>query len=374
MNINTLAEIIDLFNIEIVKSGFKRDTQDYVTGLANNQNNIVTLRDIAEKTSKKLDEIYGNDLPDLLSKLFVAQVQPFTNHPHDTDFKDLLSDTEIPLAKFFQKLNQLLTQLNNQLQQNIKEIARLNTFIEPYSKSQEEFQTKENHAIVSILFKDLKTISVLKEFTKNLQSWNRILPLYHQLLKSTSPEDIEIVTIQNGSIDFLVNIDFDVALDLTEVFKVGFKCFMGYLSYKKMAKPLIETYFGNKKLIAGEKEREKEFINNIGEAVKAKILEQNKAALKSDKQIDKNIDKKVEQVVQLVTSHILKGNDLKLLALPAVGDEDVHEENETKKDELRTISSQVRQAMKIIPSKEMKVLLEKYIDPDEESPAPNNAS
>lgn len=368
MNINILAEIIDLFNIEIVKSGFKRDTQDYVSSLANHQSNIVTLRDIAEKTSKKLDGIYGNDLPDLLSKLFVTKVQPFTDHSHDTDFKDLLSDTEIPLAAFFQKLNQLLTQLNNQIQQNIEEIARLNTFIEPYAESQEEFQTDENKAIVSILFKDLKTTTVLKEFTRNLQSWNKIFPLYHQLLKSSSPEDIEIVTVQNGSIDFLVNIDFDVALDLTEVFKIGFKCFMGYLSYKKMAEPLVETYFGNKKLIAGEKEREKEFINNIGEAVKAKIIEQNKSASKIDKNIDKNTDKKVEQVVQLVTSHILKGNDLKLLALPVVDDEDEHEENETKKDELRTISSQVRQAMKIIPSKEMKVLLEKYIDPDEEKP------
>lgn len=370
MNINTLAEIIDLFNIEIIKSGFKRDTQDYVSSLANHQNNIVTLRDIAEKTSKKLDEIYGNDLPDLLNKLFVTKVKPFTNHPHDTAFKDLLNDTEIPLPNFFQKITQLLTQLNNQIEQNIKEIDRLNTFIKPYTESQENFQTEENKAIVSILFKDSKTTTVLKEFTKNIQSWNKILPLYHQLLKSSSPEDIEIVTVQNGSIDFLVNIDFDVALDLTEVFKIGFKCFMGYLSYKKMAKPLIETYFGNKKLIDGEKEREKEFINNIGEAVKAKILEQNKKASKIDKQIDKNIDKKVEQVVQLVTSHILKGNDLKLLALPVVDNIDEHEENENKRDELRTISSQVRQAMKIIPSKEMKILLEKYIDPEEEKPSP----
>ncbi|WP_346863658.1 hypothetical protein [uncultured Draconibacterium sp.] len=198
-----------------------------------------------------------------------------------------------------------------------------------------------------------------------MQAWNKILPLYHQLLKSDSPEDIEIVTVQNGSIDFLINIDFDIALNLTEVFKIGFKCFMGYLSYKKMAKPLIESYFGNKKLIAGEKEREKELINNIGEAVKEHILEQHKKALKSDKQIDNNINKKVDQVVQLITSHILKGNDLKLLALPVAEEEEVLEANENHKDELRTISSQVRQAMKIIPSKEMKVLLEKYSEPEE---------
>jgi hypothetical protein len=365
MNINTLAEIINLFNIEIVKSGFKRDTQDYINSIGSHQNNIITLRDIAEKTLNKLDEIYGNDLPEMLNKLFVDKIKPFTNEPHDSTFKDLLIDKEIPLPTFFQKLNQILTQLNSQLDQNISEINRLNTFVQPYVGSQEEYETQENKAIISILFKDLKTTTVLKEFTKNLQAWNRILPLYHQLLKSDSPEDIEIVTVQNGSIDFLVNIDFDIALDLTEVFKVGFRCFMGYLTYKKMAKPLVESYFGNKKLIAGEKEREKELINNIGEAVKGQVLEQHKKAIKTDKQIDTNIDKKVDQVVQLVTSHILKGNDLKLLALPIADDAEVHEVNEKHKDELRTISSQVRQAMKIIPSKEMKVLLEKYNEPEE---------
>ncbi len=371
MNINTLTEIIDIFEIEIISSGFKRDTQDYINSLPNNQNNIVTLRDIAEKTSKKLDEIYNGDLPDLLIKLLVTNVSPFTNHPHDSDIKELLSDTEIPLANFFQKLNRILSQLNNQIQQNIQEIDRLKGFIEPYQESQESFQTDAHKAIISIIFKDTKTITILKEFTKNLQAWNRVLPLYHQLLKSSSPEDIEIVTVQNGSIDFLVNLDFDIALDLTEVFKVGFKCFMAYLSYKKLAKPLVDSYYGNKKLIAGEKEREKELINNIGVAVSKKILEQHKDAFKKDKDIDKNIDKKIDQVVKLVTSHILKGNDIKLLALPEFEGEEAYEESDSIKEELRTVSSEVRQAMKIIPPKEMKALLEKYSEPEEDDGKPN---
>jgi hypothetical protein len=370
MNINTLAEIIEVFEIEIIKSGFHRDTQDYINSLANNQNNIVTLRDIAEKTSKKLDEIYSGDLPDLLNKLLVSKVKPFTNHPHDSELKDLLKDTEIPQANFFQKLNQILSQLNQQIQQNVGEKDKIKAFIEPYTDKQEIYQTDEQKAIISILFKDSKTTTLLKEFTKNLQAWNRILPLYHQILKSSSPEDIEIVTVQNGSIDFLVNIDFDIALDLTEVFKIGFKCFMAYLSYKKLAKPIVDSYYGNKKLIASEKEREKELINNIGEAVMNKIIEQHKDASKKDKDIDKNIDKKLDQVVKLVTSHILKGNDIRLLALPAFENDDDNEENNSIKEELRTVSSEVRQAMKIIPPKEMKALLEKYSEPDEEKPNP----
>ena len=93
---------------------------------------------------------------------------------------------------------------------------------------------------------------------------------------SVTPEDIKIVNIQNGSIDFLINLTFDFAINLAEIFEVKFKAFLTYLSYKKMIKPIVEGYLGNKKLIDGEKEREKELINNIGETVKHKIPEQHK--------------------------------------------------------------------------------------------------
>jgi hypothetical protein len=364
MNITTLAEFIDLFNNTVINSGFKRDIEDYVNSLSNNQNNIVVLREIANKVSAKLEEIYGGDLPDSLKKLFPTKIKPFTEQPHDENLKDLINNKEIQLVNFFSNLNQILSLLLTQIQNNVTEIEKIKSFIEPYLTIQTVIQSDVNKAIISIIFKDKKTISILKDFSKTVQTWNKIIPLYHQILKSSSPEDIEIVNVQNGSIDFLVNIDFDIAIDLAELFKVGFKCFMAYLTYKAMAKPLIESYFGNKKLIEGEKEREKELINNIGVAVKNQIHEQHRKAIKKDKAIDSNIDKKVEQVAQLVTSHILKGNDIKLLAIPE--NTDNNDDITNTKDELRTVSSEVRQAMKIIPAKEMKALLEKYSEPTDE--------
>ncbi len=360
MNINTLSEIIKLFKLEIIETGFHRDLQDYISSLPNNQSNIVALRDISERISKKLKELYAGDLPELLSKLFTDKIKPFTTQSHNKSIQDLLEDKEVPLTEYFQKLSKILTTLNAQIKQNIAEITRLESFINPYVIVQEELQTESQKAIISILFKDNKTTKNLKEFTKNIQCWNRTLPLYHQLLKSSSPEDIEIINVQNGSIDLIINLDIDVALDLVEIFKIGFKCFMAYLSYKKMAKPLIDSYFGNKKLIAGEKEREKELINNIGEAVKNEIISQHQAAITKDNKIEKNGDKKVEQIVNLVASHILKGNDFKLLSLPESETEDIKDDNTKIKQELREISSDVRQAMKIIPSDEMKSLLEKF--------------
>lgn len=365
MNINTLNDIIGQFETEITISGFKRDLQDYVNSLPNNQSNIVSLRDIANNVLKRLVEIYSTDLPDNLIKLLPDKVRPFSQIAYNDKLLEIINDKEIDLAIFFIRLNEVLNQLNNDIQQNISEIERINTFIKPYISTTINELTTEGKAIVSIVFKHEKTITDLKEFTKNLNYWNKIIPIYHQILSSTPPENIKIISVQNGSIDFLVNLNIDFAINLTEIFEVGFKAFLTYLGYKKMIKPIVEGYLGNKKLVDGEKEREKELINNIAEAVKLKILDQHSKATKTDNAIDKNIDKKVEEVVKLVTSHILKGNDLKLLALPEFAVTNEKETEEIKINNLKRVSTQVKQAIKTLPQSEIKQLLEKYKSPDE---------
>ena len=106
-------------------------------------------------------------------------------------------------------------------------------------------------------------------------------------------------------------------------------------------------------------------IDNIGEAIKLKIEEQHKGALESDDKIEKNADKRIDQVVKLVTSHILKGNDFKLLALPENGETEEEENENIPNEELKKISMQVKQAVKSLPQAEMKKLLEQYKEPDE---------
>lgn len=189
--------------------------------------------------------------------------------------------------------------------------------------------------------------------------------MYHQVLSSSSPDDIEIINVQNGSIDLLVNIDVDLAINLADIFEIGYKTFLAYLSYKKLLKPISEAFMGNKKLLANEKKQEKLLIENIGEAIKLKIEEQHKGALESDDKIEKNADKRIDQVVKLVTSHILKGNDFKLLALPENGEMEKEENENGPNEELKRISMQVKQAMKSLPQAEMKKLLEQYKEPDE---------
>src|SRR5690606_18326802 len=225
--------------------------------------------------------------------LFPEAPKPFTQGNHLQLVSELVEDKEIPQAQFFQKLQQLINQLNKQLQQNQAKIEEIKAFLNPYIKKTSQITAGENKAIVSVIFKEKQTISNLKKFTKTIYTWNKILPVYHQILKSSSPSDIEIVEVQNGSIDFIFNFDIDIALNLTELFNEGFKYFLAYVSYKTMSKPISETFFGNKELAKKQKAVEDGMLDNIENAIAEKIKSQHQAAKEKDKKLPANVDKMV---------------------------------------------------------------------------------
>jgi hypothetical protein len=359
MNIELLQEYIEIFTREVVDSGFKRDLDDYISSLPSAQSNIVALREITGKVITVLDHLYSSDLPEGLRVLLPKkQIKPFTETPHDVSLISLSENTEIQQQEFSAQLTQLLNLLNQQIQENITELDGIRTFIAPYLADDIKNIKDSNLATIAIVFKEHNTITSLKQFTKTLSAWNRTLPIYHQLITSESPEDIKILEVQNGSIDIVVNMNMDVALDLVELFKVGFHVFAAYLSYKKMIKPIIDSYYGNKLLINQEEEREKLLLENIGAAIHQQIELQHERAIKSDKQVDKTaIAKKIEQVTNLISSHIVNGNDLKLLALPESNEptSGVNKESDEKdalrkksqiaRSELRNITPEARQKL-----------------------------
>lgn len=361
MNIQSLGEIIEQFQEEVVESGFRRDVKDYTGALSNNQNNIVALREIANKIYDYLTSINDTDLTEKLLLLFPQTPKPFTQGNHYQLVSELLDDKEIPQAQFFQKLQQLINQLNKQLQQNQAKIEEIKGFLAPYIEKDSQIVASKNKAIVSVIFKEEQTISNLKKFTKTIYTWNKILPVYHQILKSDSPTDIEIVEVQNGSIDFVFNFDFHIALNLTELFNEGFKYFLAYVSYKTMSKPISETFFGDKELAKKQKAVEDGMLDNIENAIAEKIKSQHSVAKEKDKKLLSNIDKMVVEVAKLVSSHIINGNDIKLLSMSTNSEEETEEESSNKlKNEIKNISSQVRKALKQLPASEFKKLLERY--------------
>ncbi|CAI8292830.1 MAG: Uncharacterised protein [Bacteroidota bacterium] len=370
MNIQSLGEIINQFQELIVGSGFKRDINDFASSLNNNQNNIVALREIATKIHSYLEEINDSDLAENLTRLFPKTPKPFTEGNHYQSMAELLLDNEIPQDQFFQKLQQIINQLKKQLQQNESKVEEIKNFIQPYINQSNEIQKSEDKTIVSVIFKEEQTISNLKTFTKTIATWNRILPVYHQILKSSSPSDIEIIEIQNGSVDFLFNFDFDIALNLTELFNKGFEYFLAYLSYKKISKPISQTFFGNKELEEKQQDIENRMLDNIETAIAQKITEQYETAKENDDMLPTNASKMIIEVAKLVSSHIINGNDLKLLSTPLANEEESDEESDESKtdlkNEIKEVSSKVRKALKQLPKEEIRKLIERYGDLPEE--------
>lgn len=360
MNIETLQHYIDTFTREVIDSGFKRDIDDYSSSLPASQSNILALREIAEKVLASLDELYSGDLPDGLRILLPrAESPPFTDGTHRDNFRALVANKEIAQAEFFSQLTQYLSQLQSEVSRNIAEITKIEKFIDPYVDQDIKRLAEDNKAVMSIIFNEQQTISNLSRFSKTIAAWNLALPLYHQLIKSDPPEEVQLVEIQNGSIDLIVNLDVDVAIDMAELFKVGFKVFAAYLSYKKMIKPIIDSFHGNKKLIAQEDEREVLLLENIGEAVREELHKQHKKAKKADKSVDgTSVEKKIDIVTNLVTSHIVRGNDLRLLALPEPAEGS--DATPTHAEDLREQSAAARLHLRQIPAESQIKLLEVY--------------
>jgi hypothetical protein len=361
MNIEVLWGHIATFERVVVDSGFRRDLDDYISSLPASQGNIVALRELANKVLIGIEEIWQSEVPDSLSTLLPAEnVQPFTETPHSDNLRMLIANTEMQQPEFFQQLNTFLAQLKAQLEQNEAELTRIKDFVTPYLSKEIDQVTKDDTATLSVVFRHRKTISSLAQFTKTLVAWNKILPQYHQLLKSASPEDVRIQEVQNGSIDLVINVDVNVAIDLVELFKVGLASYGAYLYYKRNVKRIIESYAGNQKLIESEDEREVELLNNIGTAIRVSALDQHAAAKASDKSIKPDNPAKIaEQVTGLITSHIVKGNEIRLLSLPETSEEE-SQRNETLRNDIRKCSIEVRNASRSITEADHQKLLDSY--------------
>lgn len=358
MNIESLISKIVLFNDLVIKSGFKRDLSDFVQSIQQGQNqNLVFMKDLSNRVKNKLKDFESYGLDSEL-RLVLKENKPFTELKTLDLLEELDQNTEIDGNSYFSKFNQHLAKLIQHIDNNKSEIDDVMLVFQKYV-SENDLASESEHALVSLIFKDLKSTGSLKEFAKALNRWNRMLLIYHTLLTSNSPEEIELIEIQNGSIDVIFNVDLNIALDLTELIKIGLKVYGAYLLYKSnTAKVIIESYMGNIRLIKQEKDREILMLENIKDSISRKIIEQHQERIKIDKKIEKtSIDIKVEEVSSVITDHIIKGNELKLLTPPEINDDD--EEIDISL-ELREETARVREVFKKISTEDRKLLLEKY--------------
>jgi hypothetical protein len=364
MNIESLLNKIKIFKELVIDSGFKRDVADYRQSIGQAQNqNLVYMKELSEKIKAELVFFESNSLRNELKEV-LRESKPFAPSELLEELEELDADKEISGQQYYQKINTILNKIQKSITSNETELDSLKLTFDKYVSGDDQYKTDTQQAIMSLVFKDLQSTSSIKEFSKVLHRWNRTLVIYHTLLKQESPEEISLIGIQNGSIDVIFNIDFEVAIDLTELIKIGLKVYGAYLLYKsRTAKEIIASYMGNAKLIASEKEREKLMLDNIKDSIKTKVLEQHKESLKLDSPPSKaGASKKADEVAKVITDHLIRGNELKLLTPPKPEEE----ETTDMSSELRIETAIVRERWKNLDEKEKQLLLDMYTIKEED--------
>ena len=365
MNIESILEKANLFNELVINSGFKRDMIEYYNAIQQAQNkNVMYMKDLSLKLMHNIDIFKSNALDKELD-IILKSSQSFIVDNITQTISRINQDASIDANNYFQKFNQLLTKTNQDIAKNEQEIQEIITIFSRYSAEVIPYGEVGEKAVVSLVFKDLKSTKTLKEFSDILSIWSKILHKYHTILTSDSPEEIKLETIQSGSIDVIFNINVDLALSLTDVFKYGMDLFLGYLLYKEKIKDeIIPTYRGNQALIKSEEERESLMLDNIYIGIKDKIMEQHTNHLESDSNIDLvSLDKKIDNISSIITEHIIRGNEYKILSKiedKTDDNDEVIESYEEAKIELREATAKSQNNLKKLSTEDTQILLDKY--------------
>lgn len=370
MNIQTLNEYVNIFRTQVCDSGFRRDLKDFTASLPNNEDNIISLREVANKIYAVLVKIQSGDLPEALCRLIPgASPAPFTSRGYKDRLHTLIDDKEIEQVAFFRSLRTILTELANDVEANFEAVESVREFTTPYVKTLKSQLSTDNKAIVSIIFRDLETISGLHSFSRTLAVWDRTLPLYHQLVTHTSPEAIQIVEVQNGSIDVVLNLNVDVAVNLAELFRCGLLAFGAYLAHKKLLQPISKAYFDNQKLKDHDEQKERLLLAHVGEVIANQAKKQFERISDGTSKVD-NPEKIIQSIRNLISAHIVRGNEYKILALPEQTQANSQKgtiDAETERKQLAEATTEARSALKDLPDGATTMLLEEYGSYREES-------
>jgi hypothetical protein len=349
-------DIIQNYKEIINEKGYFRDIQGFSTTLAqpNMNQNLVMLKDIIQKLKSIIDGIYQSSLPDDMIILLPSETNyQFANKDYNKKILDIDNNTEINTENLHIQVVALINDLKNHINNNNTKIAEIEKFLMPYYAKENIDYQDNKRSVLALIFNNKKSYQNLHILTKTLLKWNKAFQLYTQLLKSDPSGDIEITSIHEGSLDFLFNFDINIAIDLTEIVKYGLIALGGYLTYLKTAKPIIDSYLGNKKLIEMENQRKELLLNNVYEAVAQRIKEQHEDKIKTDTKINKeSIDKKIEEVAKIITDHLVGGNNIKLLTST--------EATKELSDEIKEKTQLIRNQFKVIDKEELRYLEDKF--------------
>lgn len=360
MNIELLLEKIRNVLRLLVESGFKRDLEAWKVALvqADVQNNLVRLKEIAESALKSFSALEEASLSDEID-LILPKEETISDLNTIKKLQELIEDPRIDTVTFHSRLTNIFNESDDTVSRNISRIRELEGIFQTYVP--EALASPKNKALLAIIFNDAEVTESLPQFAKKLGRWDRALRMYHSLVTNESPEDIGLAAVHGGSIDVVVNINLDVALDITEVLKYGFVALGAYLSYRVAKSEIVKSYGKNKELLALNRKQDELMLANIKtsmeDVLKQKYL---KPSSKSRKVSAESPEVKIGQISELFSEHITKGNDVKLLTSGDTEDDETENEEMTSAEQLCEESLKARTLRKQVSAKDLKLLSTKY--------------
>lgn len=324
MTVRKILELIISVKKQIGIDNYITKLQDYQTTIQNNSSNIVLLKEILDKTIYDLDNLIENLVPESLEKLLVGKITPFEFEKFKKQLIALKEKNHTDYSQLYSELINILAQMLEEMNSNIVELDKISKVIEPFQTKDFNDIQKDNNAIFAIIFNNESSFNNLKSLSFELKNWDKGLFLYQQIVSDETPKAFEIIEVEQGSVEVILNLAFDVAENLVDLFKVGMETYAAYLTYKTLIHDkLFATFKNNKKLLALEDEREILLLQNVKDVIRNEIKKQSKKAKKHEA-----LDKKIEEVTKLVTEHIIKGNSVKLLSSPEEKEEVLEKEKE----------------------------------------------
>jgi hypothetical protein len=327
MTVRKIIELIELVKNKIGNENYISKLQDYQSTIQNNSSNIVLLKELLEKSIFDIEDLMEESVPELLNKLLVGKIVPFEFEKYHKQLIGLMEKNHSDYSTLYNELTSIFSQMIEKITQNLTEIENIKKVINPFqTKDFEELQAEDN-AIFAIIFNNENSFNNLKSLSFELKNWDRGLFLYQQIISDETPKAFEIIEVEQGSVEVVINLVFDVAEKLVDLFKTGLETYGAYLAYKTLIhEKLFDTFKGNKELILLEEKREKLLLENVKKSVKEEIKKQIKKGKKQEA-----IDKKIDEVTRLITDHIIKGNTVKLLSAPEEKEEIIEKEKEKEK-------------------------------------------
>ncbi|MDQ2718944.1 MAG: hypothetical protein M3Z26_04175 [Bacteroidota bacterium] len=324
MTVRKIIELVDFIEATIGPTQYSSLLQDQIVTIQNTPNNLVLLKEITDKAIFDFEKLREKDIPELLDKVLVEKVKPFTQETFFQQLLDLKEANYPDPGSQYNTLNTILTQIQTTVNQNIVELDKIKKTVEPFlTKDYSELQ-KEDNALFAIIFNNVNSYSNLKTLSFELKNWDRGLFIYQQIISDETPKPFEIVEVDQGSIEVVLNVIFEVGEKLLDLFKTGFEVYAAFLAYKTVIHDnLVKSYKGNLLLIKSEEEREKLLLENVKIAIKEELNKQAKKAKKHEA-----LEKKIEEVTKLITEHIIKGNSVKLISAPTDKEEILDKEEE----------------------------------------------